>query len=222
MSALTKVNEFCENFYPKLYKKNKYICLLIGCLQSFVVMSAIFYIWFDGINSSTFLIAAAIGFSIMTQASTRLKEREQFMSELAKSEARYPCKHTARARLLKFLGLVVIAGIGIDLIDNHLTAIGYNTNVIGYNLIYLFGYALLIPLLVSIVNWEHVGRVYERYVTKDKIVGLPWFYHFGVGASVGYATTSNASGIVLALLLSFGTAFHIYYSLPPIVENEAK
>lgn len=222
MSVLTKINEFCENFYPKLYEKNKYICLLIGFLQSFLIISAVHYFLFDGIDFSTLLLAAAVGYLIMVRVPTRLKERDQFMSVLAQSEARYPCKRKARARLLKFLGLVVIAGIGIDLIDNHLTVIGYNTNVIGYNLIYLFGYALLIPLLVAIVNWEHAGKVYERYVTKDQVVGLPWFYHFGLGASVAYATSSNASGIVLALLLSFGTAFHIYYSLPPIVENEAK
>ncbi|RYV01659.1 hypothetical protein SOPP22_14940 [Shewanella sp. OPT22] len=216
MNLLSKIIHFCDSFYPRLYEKSKPLCFCIAFFQSLLIVMAIHYFWFDSIDFSTLILAAVIAYLITIQAPKSLKEREQFQSKLSEYGAKQPSKHTAKINLVKFLILTIVAGIGIDLIDSHLRTIGYDTDIIGYKLIYLLGYALLIPMFVAVVNWEHVGKVYERYATRDQVQGLPWFYHFGVGASIAYATSSDASGILLALLLSFGTAYHVYYSIPPV------
>ena len=186
-----------------------------------LITSALYLLWFETIESIVLIIAVVNAWTLTSSVPKREKERSQFIAMIQDGSLNILSKQVVKIRLLKFLGLTIATGISFDLLVNYLISIDYG-NIAGYKAIYSFGYILLIPLLIAITNWEHLGVVYERYVTRDRMSGYPLYYGAGMIAAIAYASFDQTSGVIMALLLSFGTAYHIFYSIPPVMKGVKK
>ena len=219
MNTLQKLNHFIDDFFQILYRKNKVLCYIVTLLFSLLISFVIQYLIFDEISFiSSLCIGIGVAINIGSSAYTNKRDKLRLKRKIKANRSQQP-RRVVLTKVCTYFCLAGISGLILDLIVEQLKN-NNETQISSYTFLYFLGYWCLMPLLVSITNREHVGAVYEKYTTFKTIKGLPWYYPLGFISAFIYAIVfDQLSGIVISLLLSAGTIFHIYHCLPPVVKQ---